>query len=63
MNVFGYPFLARNRRKASITVGVDMPGVSSKCAHFAAAHVNYDIYDLFIPGPSVKTALTKRGPA
>ena len=40
-----------------------MPGVSSKCAHFAAAHVNYDIYDLFIPGPSVKTALTKRGPA
>ena len=31
MNVSGNRFLAGNRRKASISVGVDMPGVSSKC--------------------------------
>ena len=33
MNVSGNPFLAGNRHKASISVGVDMSGVSSKCVH------------------------------
>ena len=51
MDVSGNPFLAKNRRKAS--VGVDMSGVSSKCTRLVVAHVNNNIYDLFISGPSV----------
>ena len=53
MNVSGNPFLARNRRKASVSIGVDMSDVSSKCIHLVVAHVNNNINDLFIPGPSV----------
>ena len=52
MNFSGNPFLARNLCKASIRAGVDMSGVSYECAHLVVAHVNNDIYDLFIPGPS-----------
>ena len=53
MNVSGNPSLVRNRRKASINVGVDMSGVSSKYAHLVVAHVNNNIYDLFVTEPSV----------
>ena len=63
MNVSGNPFLARNRHKASIDVSVDMFGVSSKCTHLVVVHVNNNIHDLFIPGTSVLTSLTKRKPA
>ena len=53
MNVSGNHFLARNRCKASINIGVDMSGVSSKCTHLVVAHLNNNIYDLFILRPSV----------
>ena len=48
MNVSGKPFLARNRRKASISADVDMSDVSSKCAYLVVAHVDNNICDLYI---------------
>ena len=48
MNVSGKPFLARNRRKASISIDVDMSDVSSKCAYLVVAYVDNNIYDLYI---------------
>ena len=53
MKVSGNLFLARNRREASVSVGVDMSGDSSKSTHHVVVHINNNIYDLLIPGLSV----------